>query len=146
MKSLHSSILDWIPWTARRSNQSILKDINSEYSLEGLMVTLKLQYFGHLIRELTHLKRPWCWERLRAGGEAGGRGWDGCMASQTQWTWVWAHLGDNEGQGSLVCCIVHGIEKSRTWLSNWTTTMTKEKKNPIVSLGEIKHLGESCKW
>ena len=58
-----------VPWTARRSNQSILKDINPEYSLEGLM--LKLQYFGHLIKELTHWKRPWDCQILRARGEGG---------------------------------------------------------------------------
>ena len=44
-------------------------------------------------KELTHLKRPWCWERLRAGGEGDNRGWDGCMASPTQWTWVWVNSG-----------------------------------------------------
>ena len=59
-----------VPCTARRSNQSILKEISPEYSLEGQMLKLKLHYFGHLWRykELTHLKRPWCWERLKAGG------------------------------------------------------------------------------
>ena len=72
-----------VPWTAKRSNQSILKEICPEYSLEGLMLKLKLQYFG-----LTHLKRLWCWERLKAGGEWDNRGWDGWMASPTQWTWV----------------------------------------------------------
>ena len=56
-----------VPWTARRWNQSILKEINLEYSLEGLILKMKLQYFGLLM--LTHLKRPWCWERLKAGGE-----------------------------------------------------------------------------
>ena len=77
-----------VPWTARRSNQSILKVISPEYSLEGLMLKLKLQYFGHLMRWIDSLKRPWCWERLRAGGEGEDRGWDDCMASLTQWTWV----------------------------------------------------------
>ena len=80
-----------VPWTARRSNQFILKKISPEYSLEGLMLKLKLQYFGHLREELTHLKRPWCWERLRARGEDDDRGWDGWMASPTQWTWVWVN-------------------------------------------------------
>ena len=56
-----------VPWTARRSNKSILKKISPEYSLEGLMPKLKLQYFGHLMQELTHWKRPWCWEGLKAG-------------------------------------------------------------------------------
>ena len=82
-----------VPWTARRSNQSVLKEISPEYSLEGLMPRLKLQYFGHLIEELTHWKRPWCWERLKAGGEGDKRGWDVWMASLTQLTWVWANSG-----------------------------------------------------
>ena len=77
-------------WTARRSNQSILKKISPKYSLERLVLKLKLQYFGH---HLSHLKRPWSWERLKAGGEWDDRGWDGWMASLTQWTWVWVNPG-----------------------------------------------------
>ena len=77
-----------VPWTSR-SNQFILKEISPEYSLERVMLTLKLQYFGTWCEELTHLKRPWCWERLKKGGEGDNRGWDGWMASPTQWTWVW---------------------------------------------------------
>ena len=80
-----------VPWAAKRSNQSILKEINPEYSLEGLMLKLKLQYFGH--KELTHLKRPWCWERLKARGEGDNRVWDGWMASPTQWRWVCVNSG-----------------------------------------------------
>ena len=88
-----------VPWTARRSNQSILKEINPEYSLDGLMLKLKLQYFGHVMwrvtwcPEPTHWKRRWCWERLKAKGEEGGRWWYGEIASLTQWTWTWAHSG-----------------------------------------------------
>ena len=62
-------------WTARRTNQSIIKEISPEYSLEVLM--LKFQYFGARCKQPTHWKRPWCWERLKAGGEGGDRGWDG---------------------------------------------------------------------
>ena len=58
-----------VPWTARRSNQSILKEISPGCSLEGLMLRLKLQYFGHLMGTLTHWERPWCLEGLGAGGE-----------------------------------------------------------------------------
>ena len=58
--------------------------------LEGLMLKLKLQYFGYFGKELSLWKRPWCWERLKAGGEWDDRGWDGWMASLTQRTWVWA--------------------------------------------------------
>ena len=82
-----------VPWTARRSNQSILKEISPRFSLEGLMQKLKLQYLATWCKELTYLKRPWCWERLRAGGEGDDRGWDGWMASPTQWTWVWLDSG-----------------------------------------------------
>ena len=77
-----------VPWTAGRSNQSILKEINPEYSLEELMLKLKLQYFDHLTERADSLKRPWCWERLRARGEGDDRGWDGWMASPIQWTWT----------------------------------------------------------
>ena len=80
-----------VPWTARRSNQSILKEISPGCSLVGLKLKLKLQYFGTSWEELIHLKRPWCWERLRAGGERDDRGWDGWMASPSQWTWVWVN-------------------------------------------------------
>ena len=75
-----------VPWTARRSNQSILKEISPGCSLEGLMLKLKLQYFDHLMWR-ADLKRPWCWEGLGAG-EGDDRGWDAWMASLTQWTWV----------------------------------------------------------
>ena len=80
-----------VPWTARRPNQSLLKDISPEYSSEGLMLKLKLQSFGHLMRRTDALKRHWCWERLKAGREGDDRGWDGWMASPTQWTWVWVN-------------------------------------------------------
>ena len=65
------------------------KQISPGYSSEGLMLKLKLQYFATWCEGLTHLKRPWCWERLRAGGEGDNRGWDGWMESPTQWAWVW---------------------------------------------------------
>ena len=81
-----------VPWT-ERSSHSILKEINPDYSLEGLMLKLKLQYFWPPDEKLAHQKRPWYWERLRAGGEGDERGWDGWMASSTQWTWIWANSG-----------------------------------------------------
>ena len=78
-----------VSWTARRLNQSILKEISPEYSLEGLMLKLKLQYFGHLIRRADSFEKTWCWERLKAGGAGDNRGWDGWMVPPTQWTWIW---------------------------------------------------------
>ena len=82
-----------VPWTARRSNHSILKEISPEYALEGLMLKLKLLTLATWCEELTLLERPWCWERLTAGGEGDDGGWDGWMASPTQWTWVWVNSG-----------------------------------------------------
>ena len=80
-----------VPWTARRLNQSILREINPEYSLEGLLLKLKLQYFGHLIGT-PHWKSPSCWEILRAEGEVGIGGWHGWTASSMQWTRTWANF------------------------------------------------------
>ena len=64
-----------VPWTARRSNQSILKQISPECSLEGLILKLKLQYFGYLMWRTDSFEKPWCRERLKAGGEVDDRGW-----------------------------------------------------------------------
>ena len=82
-----------VPWTARRSNQSILKEISPGCSLEGLILKLKLQSLATSCEEMTYLKRPWCWDRLGAGREGDDRGWDGWMASPTRWTWVWVNSG-----------------------------------------------------
>ena len=81
------------PLDCRRSNQSILKETSPRCSVEGLMLRLKLQCFGHLCKELTHWKRPWCWEGLGAAGEGDDRGWDGWMVSPTRCTWVWVNSG-----------------------------------------------------
>ena len=70
-----------IPWTARRSNQSILKEISPEYSLERLMLSWNSNTVATWCEELSHLKRPWCWERLKVREEEDARGWDGWMAS-----------------------------------------------------------------
>ena len=102
-----------VPWIARRSNHSILKEINPEYSLEGLMLKLKLQNFGHL----TYWERPWFRERVRAEGEGGDNGWDGWMASLTQWTWVWESSGRQWRTGKPGMLQLMELQ-SQTWLSN----------------------------
>ena len=71
-------------------------------------------------KKLTHLKRPWCWERLKAGGEGDDRGWDGWMSSPTRWTWVWASSGNWWWTGEAWRAAVHGVTKSKTQLSYWT--------------------------
>ena len=70
-------------------------------------------------KELIHWKRPWCWQRLRAGGEEGDRGWDDWVASLTRWTWIWTSSGRQWRTGKPG---VHGVAKSQTQLSDWTTT------------------------
>ena len=98
-----------VPWTTRRSNQSILKEISLEYSLERLMVKPKLQNFGHLMwpnvnEELAHWKRSWCWGRLKAKEKR--------VAEDEivrQHHWLNGHefdqnVEDSEGQGNLACC------------------------------------------
>ena len=114
-----------VPWTARRSNQSMLKEISPACSLEGLMLKLKPNSLVTWCKELTHLKRPWCWERLRTGGEGVNRGWDGWMASPTQWTWVWVDSGSWWDRVAWRAAI-HGVTKSRTRLSNWTELILSE--------------------
>ena len=107
-----------VPWTARRSNQSILKEINPEYSLEGLMLMLKLQYFGHLMQRTDSLDAGNDWWREEKGmTEDEMVGWhhrlDGHEFEQA--------LGVGDGQGSLACCHPWGLKESDTieWL-NWT--------------------------
>ena len=116
-----------VPWTARRSNQSILKEINPEYSLEGLKQ--KLQYFSQstpilwppdakkqLIRKYPMLGK------IEGKSRGDNRGRDGWMASLTQCTWAWASSGRWWRTGKHECATVHGVTKSRTQLSDWTTT------------------------
>ena len=74
------------------SNQSILKEINSKYLLKGLMLKLKLQYCGHLMWRADSLEKSLMLGKTEGRRRGGGRGWDGWMASLTQWTWVWANF------------------------------------------------------
>ena len=82
-----------VPWTARRSNQSILKEIGPEYSWQDWCWNWSSNTLATWCKEVTPWKRPWCWERLKVGGEGDSRGWDGWMASPSQWTWVWVNTG-----------------------------------------------------
>ena len=106
-------------WTARRSNQSILKEISPECSLGGLMLTLKLQYFGHLIWRADSLEKT----LMLAGGEGDDRGWDSWMASLTQWTWVWVDSGSWWWTGRPCVLQFMGLQRlGHGWATelNWT--------------------------
>ena len=112
-----------VPWTARISNQSILKEINPGCSFEGLMLKLKLQYFGNLMWRVDSL------EKMLMLGEIGGRrrgdnrGWDGWMASPTQWNWVWVNYGSWWWTGRPGVLQFMGSQRVRhDWATelNWT--------------------------
>ena len=111
----------WVPWTARRSNQSILKEISPEYSLEGLMLKLKLQYFGHLMQRADSFEKTLILGKIEGGRSGDDRGWDYWIASLTQWTWVWVNSGSLWWTGGLMCCSPWGRKESYTTdLLNWT--------------------------
>jgi len=96
-------------------------------------------------KELTHLKKPWCWERLRAGGEGDNRGWDHCMASPTQWTWVWVDPGNGDGQGGVACYSSWGHKESDTTERlNWTESYLFDVI--VCSFYSVYLLTNSCKY
>ena len=101
-----------VPWTARRSNQSILKEINTEYSWKDWCWSWSWNSntLATWCKELTHWKRPWCWERLRAGGERGDRGWDFGWHHQHNGLEFEQALRDSEAWHTAV----HGVAKSET--------------------------------
>ena len=107
-----------VPWTARRSNQSILKEISPGCSLEGLMLSWNSNTLATSCEELTHWKRPWCWEGLGAGGEGDDKGWDGWMASPTRCTSL-GELQELVMDRESWHALIHGVAKSWTRMSNW---------------------------
>ena len=107
-----------VPWTARRSNQSILKEISPEYFLERHCWHWNSNILATWCKELTRLKRPWCWERLKARGEGDDREWDGWMASSM--SRCLSKLRELVMDREAWRAAVHGVTKSWTWLSDWT--------------------------
>ena len=123
-----------VPWTARKSNQSILREISPEYSLEGLMLKLKLHLsLATWLEELTHLERPWCWERLKVGEKGNDRGWDGWMASPTWWTWVWV--------SSRRPCVLQSMEFQKV-RHHWVTELIDFLR--ITVYGDCSHEIRRC--
>ena len=121
-----------VPWTARRPNQSLLKEISPGCSLEGLMLKLKLQYFGHLMRRVESLEKTWCWEGLGAGGEGDDRGWDGWMASPIQCTWVWVNSGSWWWTGRPGVLRFMGLQRvGHDWVTelNWIPVYSRIHSN-----------------
>ena len=134
-------------WTARRSNQSILKEISPEYSLEGRMWSWSSNTLATWCKELTHWKRPWCWEKLKAGGKEEDRGCDGWMASPTQCTWVWAGSRSWWWTAKLGMLQSMGSQRVRY---DWVTELNwSEKHSEWYGLPKVVHSkcrsGRKCK-
>ena len=122
-----------IPWTARRSNQSILKEI--KYSLEGLMLKLKLQYFGHLMRPADWLEKTLMLGKIEGWRRRGDWGWDGWTGSLTQWTWVWANSGRWWRTGKPGVPQSTGLQRVQYY---WAT-----EQQQLINVDELKKLSHS---
>ena len=130
----------WVPWAARRSNQSILKEISPGCSLEGLNWSWNSSTLATSCEELNHWKRPWCWEVLGAGGEGDDRGWDGWMASPTRWMWVWVNSGSWWWTGRPGVLRFMGSQRiGHNWATelNWTSYILTNQR---IQMGISLHL------
>ena len=126
-----------VSWTARRSNQSILKEISPGVHWKNWCWNWNSNTLTTWCEELTHLKRPWCWERLRAGGEGDNRGWDGWMALLTQWTWVWVNSRSWWWAGKPGVLRFMGLQRvGHDWATelNW---LNMSSVRVVVSLGHL---------
>ena len=130
-----------VPWIVRRSIQSILKEISPEYSLEELCWIWNSNTLATWCEELTHLKRPGCWERLKVGGEGDDRVWDGWMASLTRWTWVWVSSGIWWWTGKPGMLQSMGLQRvGHDWVTepNWTELTKICKYGGLLINGNIE--------
>ena len=135
-----------VPWTAKRSNQSILKEISPSCSLVGLMLKLKLQYFGHLMRRTDSLEKTLMLGKIEGKRRRGDRGWHGWMASSAKWTWVWVNSRSWWWTGRPGVLQSIGSQRVRyDWAIelNWTSSKEKslwEKGSQLSEYYECPHL------
>ena len=125
-----------VPWIARRSNQSFLKEINPEYSLEGLMLKLKLEYFGHLMWRADSLEKTLMLEKIEDRKRRDDKRWDGWMESLIQWTWIWASSGRWWRTGKPGMLQSMGVAKSWMWLER-LNNINNNNEYRIKSEGKV---------
>ena len=135
-----------VPWTARRSNQSILKEISPGCSLEGLRLKLKLQYFGHPMRRVDSLEKTLIMGGIASGGEGDDRGLDGWMVSPTQWAWVWVNSWSLWWTGKPGVLWFMGLQRDgHDWETelNWTDGISTKNR---VGVGKILFYIKTGTW
>ena len=136
-----------VPWTGRRYNQSILKEISPRWWLEGLVLTLKLQYFGHLMQRGDSLEKTLMLGRIWGRRKGEDRGWDGWMASPTWWTWVWVNSRSWWWTGRPGVLQFMGLQRVG---HNWVTELNWTEKHhnwelQRVTLINVLHCGKKKK-
>ena len=115
-----------VPWTSERSNQSILKRSALNIHWKDWCCNWNSSILATWWEEVTHLKRPWCWERLKVGGEGDDRGWNGWMSSLPQWRWVWVNSGSWWWTGKPGLMQFMGLQRiGHNWETelNWTDSL-----------------------
>ena len=140
-----------VPWTARRPNQSILKEISPECSLEGLMLKLKPQYSGHLMWRTDSLEKTLMLGKIEGGRKGDDRGWDSWMASPAQWTWVWVSSGSWWWTGKPGMLQSMGSQRVRyDWATemNWTECIRMGSPDSSVGIEPTCNAGDpgSIPW
>ena len=126
-----------VPWTVRISNQSILKEMSPECSLEGLMLKLKLQHFGHLMQRTDSLEKTLMLGKIEDRRRRDDRGWDGWMASLTRWTWVCVNSGSSWWTGRPGLLQFMGLQRVRhDWAPelNWMWGNTSKSYSNTLEL------------
>ena len=131
-----------VPWTARRSNQFILNKIVLNIHWKEWCWSWNSNTLATWCDEPTHLKRPWCWERLKAVGEGDDRGWDGWLASPTQWTWVWTNSRRWWRTGKPGMLQSMGLQRVR---HDWATELNLAREKNLLEWSQLGKAGHGGK-